>query len=312
MDDQIYGILERVAGEEDAARRAQMMAESNERLGDHFGRVNADLDELAFDLFNAAWGDAVNDSVLQRVIEVKSVGLGEQDKVEEDLRGVRAYWQGKGGQIRSDILRYERTYMPREEMVAALDFHQDELALDFWGNFGRLQRQARDKFRSLPVERLVELVRAAIVAGDYFGQFAASTLTSDQFEGPLEHVAARSGGNVSIVGTRIALRALAKIGLEYGDNISEQVFRTGEIGGYKGYPAVQVENYEDMDGNFVLPDDELWLVGRNSGRLTYYGSSAKVQIIREKSFMQRWESARDAGMLLYGVGRGRIGRVKLV
>src|SRR5690606_32160575 len=132
----------------------------------------------------------------------------------------------------------------------------------------------------------------------------------EQFEGPLENVSARSGGNVTIVGTRIALRALAKIGMEYGDNISEQVFRTGLMGNYKGYQVGQVENYEDFNGNFVLPDDELWLVGRNAGRLTYFGETAKVQILPKEAFMSRWETARDAGLLLYGVGRGRLGRIK--
>jgi hypothetical protein len=74
---------------------------------------------------------------------------------------------------------------------------------------------------------------------------------------------------------------------------------------------MQVENFEDFAGNFVLPDDELWLVGRRAGRLTYYGATAKVQQLRLPSFFLRWETARDAGMLLYGAAKGRIGRIKL-
>ena len=86
-------------------------------------------------------------------------------EVEEDLRGLTAYWQGKGGQILSDILRYERTQMPREEMVSALDFHQDELVTNFWGTFDSLVGQAREKLGQLPTERLVELIQAIIVSG---------------------------------------------------------------------------------------------------------------------------------------------------
>jgi hypothetical protein len=57
--------------------------------------------------------------------------------------------------------------------------------------------------------------------------------------------------------------------------------------------------------------DELWIVRRNAGRLTWYGANAKVQQLRLPSFYLRWETARDAGMLLYGVPKGRLGRVIL-
>jgi hypothetical protein len=80
---------------------------------------------------------------------------------------------------------------------------------------------------------------------------------------------------------------------------------------YKGYPVVEVENFEDFAGNLVLPTNELWVVGQNAGRLTYYGNQAKVQQLARPAFYVRWETARDAGMLLYGINRGRIGRIVL-
>lgn len=311
MDALIFNTLRRVQAEEDAARREQLQADTNEELAQHFLRNPADLEELAFDLLNLAWSDALTDDITRQVIEVKTVGLGDPDYVEEDLRGMKAYWQGKGGQILSDIIRYERAQMPREEMVAAIDMHQDELALDFWGSFGKLTTQAQEKMRTLPVERLIELVQASITAGATFGSFAAATLADTQIDPILDEVAQRSGGQITILGTNVATRKLAGIGLEFGDNIKEQIFRTGQIGVYKGYPVVQVGNFENFEGDFVLPNDELWIVGRRAGRLTYYGGQAKVQQLKLPSFYFRWETARDAGMLLYGVAKGRLGRIIL-
>jgi hypothetical protein len=43
--------------------------------------------------------------------------------------------------------------MPREEMATAIDLHRDEIALDFWGTFGKLQGQAKEKMRQLPTPR---------------------------------------------------------------------------------------------------------------------------------------------------------------
>jgi hypothetical protein len=311
MDAHIFGVLQRVQAEQDEARRAQLMAETNAELAAHFTRYPADMEELAFDLLNLAWGDAYAGDIVGQLIEVKTVGLGDTDYVDDDLRGMRAYWQGKGGQIRSDILRYERSQMPREEMVAAIDMHQDELALDFWGAFGKLTSHAQEKMRTLPAERLIELVQFAVTGGVQFGSFAAATLSDVQVDSVLDAVALRSGGRVSIVGTSVAVRKLSNVALDFGPNLQERIFATGQIATYKGFPVVQIENFENFEGEFVLPHDELWLVGRNAGRLTYYGAQAKVQQLKLPSFYFRWETARDAGMLLYGADKGRIGRIVL-
>jgi hypothetical protein len=311
MDPAIFDTLRRIQAEEDTAKQDSLKEQSNEKLGQHFMAHPADLAEFAFDLLNIAWADAMTQDIVPQIIEVKTVGLGDPDYIEEDLRGMRAYWQGKGGQILSDMLRYERNQMPREEMVTALDFHQDELVLNFWGSFDKLVSQSREKLRQLPVTRLIELIQASIIGGTFFGSFAASTLTDDQVDSVIEEVAAKSDGSITILGTRKAVRNLATVGLTFGDEVAKQIFNTGQIGQYKGYPVVQVENFEDFNGFKVLPDDELWIVGKKAGRLTYYGNVAKVQQLDLPSFYKRWETARDAGMLLYGASKGRIGRIVL-
>jgi hypothetical protein len=311
VDALVLKTLAAVAAEQDADKRDLLMQRSNHALGQHFMRHPAEMEEVAYDLLNAAWADAMTTDVTRRVIEVKTVGLGDPDYVDEDLRGLRAYWQGKGGQILSDIIRYERLQMPREEIVTAIDLHRDEIALDFWGTFTKLQAQAREKLSQLPTFRLVELIQAGITAGSTFGSFAAATLAAAQIDPIIESVANRSKGNVTLLGVRQATRNLAAIGLEFGDEIKNQIFRTGQIGVYKGYPVVEVENFEDFAGNLVLPTNELWVVGQNAGRLTYFGAQAKVQQLARPAFYVRWETARDAGMLMYGISKGRLGRIVL-
>jgi hypothetical protein len=313
MDALVFEALQQVANAASDDDRARLRDESNANLAAHFTHPAnmADLEELAFDLLNIAWADTMAEDLVPKIIQVKTVGLGDPDYIEEDLRGMRAYWQGKGGQILSDMIRYARTQMPREEMVTAIDWHVDQMATNFWGSFDRLRNQAEEKLRQLPTIRLIELIQAAITSGTYYGSFAAATLTDAQVDSILDDVAARSDGRVTIMGTRIAVRALTNVGLDFGDNVKEQIFETGQIGAYKGYPVVQVTNFEDFAGNFVLPNDEIWFVGQNAGRLTYFGAAAKVQQLQLPSFMRRWETARDAGMLLFGAQRGRIGRMIL-
>jgi hypothetical protein len=313
MDPRVFATLQAVQAEQDEDRRADLMARSNAALAAHFThpRNVGDLEELAFDLLNTQWQDTMQENVVNQIIQTKTVGLGDPDYVNENLRGMRAYWQGKGGQILSDIIRYERATMPKEEQVAAIDLHQDELALDFWGTFNDLVSQAREKLGQLPVTRLLELIQAGVSISPYYGEFAAATLTDTQVDPILEAVAQRSQGEVTIVGSRQAIRKFSSVGLDFGPALQQQIFETGEVARYKGYGVVQVKNFEDFAGNLVLPVDELWLIGQNSGRLTYYGAQAKVQQLRLPSFYLRWETARDAGMLLYGAAKGRIGRIVL-
>lgn len=312
MDPQVFATLERIAAEKDAAKKQRMKDESEHALAAHFGNPanHADLTELSFDLVNLAWADAMTNDIVPQIIDVKTVGLGDTDYIEDDLRGMRAYWQGKGGQILSDVLRYERTWMPREEIVTAIDGHQDEFTLNFWGSFDRLRAQANEKVRQAPVHRLIELVRAAVAGGAFFGSFAADTLTSAQVDSVVDQVIARSG-RATILGSPMGLRYLSNVGLEFSDAAKDQILRTGRLGTYKGSSVLEVENFEDFAGNFVLPNNELWVVGKKAGRLTYYGDAAKVQILQLPSFMRRWETARDAGMLLYGAERGYLARIVL-
>jgi hypothetical protein len=313
MDPQIFAALQRVQAETDRDRQRELKAASRAALSAHFmsPRGMIDLEELAFDLLNITWSDSMESNVIGQVIEVKQVGLGDPDYVSENLRGMRAYWQGKGGQILSDMIRYERAAMPKEEQVAAIDMHQDEFATDFWGTFDNLVNHAREKLSQLPIERLLELIDQGVRDSPYFGTFAGATLTDTQVDPIIERVAARSRGRVKLLGSREAIRRFATVGLDFGPSLQQQIFETGTVARYKGYEVVQIENFENFEGNLVLPTDEIWVVGQSSGRLTYYGSTAKVQQLRLPSFWFRWETARDAGMLLYGAQYGRIGRIVL-
>ena len=312
MDPRVFATIQAVSNAPEAEQDG-LKASSNAALSAHFThpRNLADLEELAFDLLNIAWQDTMSSNVVNQVIDVKTIGLGDPDYVNENLRGMRAYWQGKGGQILSDVIRYERATMPKEEMVAAVDAHQDEVALDFWGSFDNLVTQANEKLGQLPVLRLLELIQAGVASSPYYGTFAAATLTDTQVDPIIEAVAQRSKGIVTLVGSRQAVRKFATVGVDFGPALQQQVFETGTIGRYKGYPVVQFENFEDFAGNLVLPVDELWPIGQNVGRLTYYGAVAKVQTLRTSSFYFRHETARDAGMLLYGAQKGRVGRIVL-
>lgn len=304
-------------------KRDVLMEQTNKELGNHFSlpQHSADLSELAFSIINLAWADAMTDNVIDKVIETKTVDFAGVDYIDEGtMRGMRAYWQGRGGRILSSVLRYTgRQQMPRDEMVAALDIHQDEVTTNFWGTLQKLQAQYEEKLRQLPTSRLIALIAEALPAGSTVDGLAVSathaksTITEADIDAVLNTVRRFSkGAQVSILGSESALSVFGRLGATYLD-LAEKIFTqgTGFIGQYKGTPLVTISNFEDFMGDLVLPEDELWIVGRNAGRLTFYGAQAKAQVLNLEAFYKRWETARDAGMLLYGAEAGRIGRIIL-
>jgi hypothetical protein len=318
MDTAILKILRAIATEKDPTKKQGLKDLHEDELARHFSSASnrEDLNELAYDITTQSYSDVMGSDadIIRKIIQVKTVGLTETDYTDEDLRGMMAYWQGIGGQILSGQIREERHFMPRDAMVSAIDLHEKDLETNFWGTFESLKAQCKEKIAQLPVLRLLELIEAAINEDSnpaYYGEFSAADLTDTQVDSVLDPVADRSKGAVTLLGSRQSLRKLANVGVDWGDEIKKQIFTTGIIGVYKGYPLAQIGNFEDFKGSLVIPTDEIWMVGQNAGRLTYYGQQPRVGVHSLLSFKLRWETEQEAGMLLYGASKGRIGRLKL-
>lgn len=314
-------LIEKVLRAEGDARD-RLMEQTNAELGEWILHPAGQhyLSELAFQLMGLAWKDGLNDNIIDRIIETKRVALGATDYIDDrTLRGLMAYWQGVGGRIMSGVLRYDqRIPMPKEAMVAAINMHADELATNFWGRLTDLQARAEEKIRMLPVIRLVAMIAEALPTGSTVdgeavsGTYAHATVTEANLDAILLVVGKHSTGGVSILGSENSLAVFGRLGAQY-DSIAERIFTqgTGFIGQYKGRPLVQIENSEDFYGEDILPDNELWFVGNNAGRMTFYGQQAKTQVRNLEAFYQAWETEREAGMLLHGAEVGRVGRVIL-
>jgi hypothetical protein len=146
--------------------------------------------------------------------------------------------------------------------------------------------------------------------GRHFGSFAAATLSDDQVDPVLDEVALRSGGQVTIVGTQVAVRKLARVGWT-----SARTSRSGSSAPARsrlqGLPDRPGRELRELRGR-VRPAERRALDRRPQRRAPdLLRRAAKVQQLRLPSFYFRWETARDAGMLLYGAAKGRLGRIVL-
>ncbi len=307
------GKLAKSEDEKDVFALEDLKEKSNRQLGRYFHENEGEFDKVARAALNVAWADSVKTDIINQVIQTKTVdGTLREDTVEEDLRGLKARWQGSGGQIHSDPIHDSSFSFGPDEIVFAHDYHVKDLRNDFWGNYSKIVSHGRAKMDGVTVERLIALVQDGVNSGTNAAQYlttAKASVTDAIVDALIDPISDRSSGNISILGSRSALAPLEKLGAEFSENLGERYFLTGQIGVYKGVRLVKTQNYEDASGNLVLPDDELWIVGENAGRLTWFGTEVRTQTQQLAAFHRRLEVARDAGMRLWGAERGRVGRI---
>lgn len=320
MNKTIQGHLMKAAklAKSDEEKDVLALEELKERTGPEIGEyfaANEDefVNVVARAALNAAWADAVKTDIINNVIETKTISSTQPyDVVEEDLRGLTARWQGVGGEIHSDPIREASFKFGPEEIVFAHDYHVKDLETDFWGTYGKIVAHGRNKMDGAPVARLLQLVNDSVNNTTNSTQYlttAKAGVVEATIDALVDPISEKSNGRVTILGSRTALAPFGPLSTKYSDQLSDQFYRTGVIGVYKGINLVQVNNYEDEFGRLVLPDNELWIVGENAGRLTWFGSNVRVQTQILPSFHRRLEVAREAGMRLWGGDRGRLGRI---
>lgn len=317
MNKTIQGHLVKAAKLKEAGKDTAL-EEHQEKTGPELGEYFAENEHLYTNVvaraaLNAAWADSVKSDIINKVIQTKTVPATQAtDTVEEDLRGLTARWQGVGGEIHSDPIRESSFSFGPEAIAFAHDYHLKDLETDFWGSYGKLVSHGRQKMDGAPVARLLNLVNDSVNSGTNSTQYlqtAKASVTDTVIDAILDPVSEKSNGRVTILGSRTALSPFGKLSGQFSDQLSDQYYRTGKIGVYKGVPLVQVNNYEDQFGSLVLPDDELWIVGENAGRLTWFGSTIRTQTQQLAGFHRRLEVEREAGMRLWGGDRGRLARI---
>lgn len=118
---------------------------------------------------------------------------------------------------------------------------------------------------------------------------ALSTTVKTKFDTLLSDVAAANGSPVIIMGTKVALQQIAKIGnynsVEFSNSQKESIADTGMLGNYEGTQLVEIPQRfaieKDANGNFkkLFKDDRLFVFATGGDKFVWFVDKGDTEIL---------------------------------
>lgn len=300
-------------------------ATATKEMVDSFGRSRAEVEERQ-KLFEAAneearknWDDPrwraefaqeLTQSILlgfdfetlvDRWIDTERVDFNGRIVVRE-ATGLKAFFMARGGDIELSQLTGETSEVPRDMLGVGVMEHEDR----FLTNFAETAQTLRDlavRRMDAEVNRRVHTVLAeAIPDGSPF-YFTAPGLSKPALDAAIREVQDASFDDVVIVGRSTMTSQIADF-QGFGNETKEEIRRRGVLGVYRGAPIVTLRNFKDEENEPFIPANELWVMGRDTGKFAFYGGM-KNQEWLDRNWYWQYIARRDTGILVHHPERAR-------
>jgi len=85
----------------------------------------------------------------------------------------------------------------------------------------------------------------------------------------------------------------------------EEIRQKGVLGNYRGASIVTLKNYKDEDGASYLPNNEMWIMGRDTGKFAFYGGLKSKEFEEADNWYWHYIARRDTGLLIHHPERAR-------
>lgn len=219
----------------------------------------------------------------------------------EELRGLQAYWHGRGGYIEESDL-WKEAY---EILPDTIGFHvtqsEDRLRTNFAETAETLVRLGTKRVIAEINNRVLGVYQAAIQSGDdsYIG---TGSLTLANLNSALAGVRdASENSNPVIIGRSTSIEKiidLLTVNNAYSmftPESNEQILATGVRGTYRGAQVITLNNYVDADGNSTFPGNEIFVLDKSAGKTAYFGGPQFKEFLEDDNwnwhYIARWDVA---------------------
>lgn len=219
----------------------------------------------------------------------------------EELRGLQAFWHGRGGYIEESDL-WKDAY---EILPDTIGFHvvqsEDRLRTNFAETAETLVRLGTKRVIAEINARVLGVYQAAIQSGDasYIG---TGSLTLANLNSALAGVRdASEMSNPVIIGRSTMVEKIIDLLTAtngytlFTPETNEEILRTGVRGVYRGAQIVTLNNYVDADGNSTFPGNELFVLDRSAGKTAFFGGPQFKEFIEDDNwnwhYIARWDVA---------------------
>ena len=287
--------------EENDARRKIMEAaneEARENWRDPQWRA-----EFAADLTESILEGFEFETLVDKWIVTERIGFNDRSFIEE-RGGLKAFYMARGGYIEASELTSEVSEMPRD----MIGVHVSEFEDKFLTNFAESAQALRDlSIRRMDAEisrRIRTLLAEAIDSNSPYYTGAAG-LGKTALDNAISAVRDESKlGEVTIIGRPTMVDQICDFD-GFGNETKEEIRQKGVLGVYHGASIVSLKNFKDEDGNAYIPNNELWVLGRDAGKFTFYGGMLSKEFTELDNWYWHYLGRRDSGLMIHRPERSR-------
>lgn len=286
--------------EDNASRLAIMEAankEARENWDDPQWRAEfaADLTEsilLGFDF----------ETLVDRWIDTERTDFNGRIFVRE-AGGLKAFYMARGGYIEASELTSEISEVPRD----MLGVHVWEFEDKFLTSFAESAQTLRDlSIKRMDAEinrRIHTVLKEALAPSNTTTAAGISQATLDSVISTVQDESL--SGNVVIVGRPTVVNKIASFD-GFGNETLEEIRRKGMIGVYHGADIITLKNFKDEDGVPYIPNNELWVMARDTGKFAFFGGLKSKEFMELDNWYWHYLARRDTGIMVHHPERAHL------
>lgn len=287
--------------QEDNAKRLEIMEKANQEARENWKDPQYRAD-FAADLTESILLGFDYTTLVGQWIDTETTDFNGRAFIREST-GLKAFYMARGGYIEASELTSEITEVPRDMLgVHVWDFNDK-----FLTNFAESAQDLRDlsiRRMDAEVNRRVHTVLSQAVAPS--NTTTAAGISKSALDAAIAQVQDQSlTGEVTIVGRPTVVNQLA--GFEgYGPQTLETIRVNGMFGTYHGANIITLKNYKDEDNVPYIPNNELWVVAKDTGKFVFYGGLLSKEFEELDNWYWHYLARRDTGIMVHHPERAHL------
>lgn len=286
---------------EDKRAQRQLMDAANKEARENWEKPQWRA-EFAADLTESILLGFEFETVLDRWVETETLDFDGRSFIRE-AGGLKAFWMARGGYIEASQLTSELAEIPRDMIGVHVSEFDDKFVTNF-AESAQLLRSLAIKRMDAEINRRVHTVLSeALPVGSPY-QITTPGLSKASLDNAIRGVADTTSGDVVIVGRPTMVDQISDFD-GFGNETQEEIRQKGVLGVYRGATIVRLKNFKDEDGNAYLPANEMWVMGRDTGKFAFFGGLKAKEFEEQDNWYWHYIARRDCGFLVHHPERAR-------